>query len=47
MGYQCEVCGYRPRKKDVNLVVMNEGADQYEYTIEHVRCYECGHEWVE
>lgn len=40
-------CGYRPRREDVHIVKMNEDAGEYEYTILHVICYNCGKEWVE
>lgn len=35
---QCS-CGYRPRMEDVNHIP--------DYDVWHVRCYQCGREWVE
>jgi Zn ribbon nucleic-acid-binding protein len=35
----CERCGYHPRRMDSLWVE--------DYQVHHVRCYECGHEWVE
>lgn len=32
-------CGYRPRMEDSNYI------DQFD--VWHVRCYQCGREWVE
>jgi ribosomal protein L32 len=43
----CPFCGYRPRAGDRHKVLMNEGADDYEFSIVHVVCYRCGMEWVE
>jgi Zn ribbon nucleic-acid-binding protein len=46
-AYACDRCGYRPRTSDAQQIILNEGLDEYEIPIEHVRCYQCGLEWVE
>lgn len=43
----CDKCEYRPRADDVGMIVLDEGLDELEETILYVRCYRCGHEWVE
>lgn len=35
----CEKCSYRPRREDVAQII--------DYNVLHVRCYNCGYEWVE
>jgi uncharacterized Zn finger protein len=44
---QCDRCGYRPRMSDAQHVILDKGIDELHETILYVRCYECGHEWVE
>ncbi len=45
---QCDHCGYFPQKRDSHKqVILDTGKDNLEVTIVYVRCYECGHEWVE
>ena len=50
-AYDCEVCGYRPRKTDANRVevraTLELDQDAEWVAVDHVRCYNCGHEWVE
>lgn len=36
---KCDLCGYRPRRADANHIE--------QFDVEHVRCYNCGYEWVE
>jgi hypothetical protein len=43
----CDVCTYKPRSKDAQNIVLETGKDSKEETILYVRCYRCGHEWVE
>ena len=43
----CDRCDYRPRTADGHVVVLNDGVDEYSEPIVYVRCYNCGHEWVE
>ena len=38
-SHVCERCGYRPRWSDAMFIS--------EQNVTHVRCYECGNEWVE
>jgi hypothetical protein len=40
----CEKCGYRPRRSDVSLVLPEFTGNELMY---HVRCYNCGLEWVD
>lgn len=46
-AFVCDICGYRPRRSDAAVQILNEGVDQYEVPIHYVRCYSCGNEWVE
>jgi hypothetical protein len=45
----CDVCSYRPRDADCLFVQTVDRLDEHakEITVLHVRCYDCGHEWVE
>jgi DNA-directed RNA polymerase subunit RPC12/RpoP len=45
----CDVCGYRPRLEDTAKVETTRRIGEDSETIEvlYVRCYHCGHEWVE
>jgi len=45
----CDVCSYRPRDGDCVIVQTADriGEDANEISVLYVRCYECGHEWVE
>jgi predicted RNA-binding Zn-ribbon protein involved in translation (DUF1610 family) len=38
-GDDCPTCGYTPTKRDRYPII--------EYGVVHVRCYQCGEEWVE
>jgi Zn ribbon nucleic-acid-binding protein len=45
----CDVCSYRPRDADCVLVETTDriGSMVEEIEVLYVRCYNCGHEWVE
>ncbi len=44
---KCDDCGYRPQRRDAQNIILNKGTDNYEVPIVYVRCYKCGHEWIE
>jgi uncharacterized Zn finger protein len=44
---KCDQCGYHPQKRDAAQVILEEGTDNLEVPIVYVRCYQCGHEWIE
>ena len=29
-AFVCDICGYRPRRSDAAVQILNEGVDQYE-----------------
>ena len=45
----CDVCSYRPRDADCVVVQTLDrlSEDAKEIDVLYVRCYTCGHEWVE
>jgi DNA-directed RNA polymerase subunit RPC12/RpoP len=51
VAYHCEVCGYRPQRRDAQRIEVRASLelnpDTEWVTVDYVRCYECGHEWVE
>lgn len=44
---KCDVCAYRPQSGDAQNIILEEGVDNKEIPIVYVRCYRCGHEWIE
>jgi predicted Zn-ribbon and HTH transcriptional regulator len=40
----CAKCGYLPRLDDVAVILPEFTGNEIVY---HVRCYHCGHEWVD
>ncbi len=45
----CDKCGYMPKLEDVSVVDISYGGHYPDepYIVYHVRCYHCGHEWVD
>ncbi len=44
---KCDQCGYRPQRRDAQNLVLDQGKDNLDVDIIYVRCYQCGHEWIE
>lgn len=40
----CDQCGYMPKLEDVSVILPEFTGNEIVY---HVRCYHCGHEWVD
>lgn len=41
---KCDFCGSKPRADDVGIIVPEMTGNEIIY---HVRCYNCGEEWVD
>ena len=40
----CDQCGFMPKLEDVSVILPEFTGNEIVY---HVRCYHCGHEWVD
>lgn len=40
----CDQCGHMPKLQDVSVILPEFTGNEILY---HVRCYSCGHEWVD